>query len=38
MWAFNFKDAIVVDLNNEVNEGPAGEANNLFEIIYSVIP
>ncbi|PJF34858.1 MAG: hypothetical protein CUN49_13510 [Candidatus Thermofonsia Clade 1 bacterium] len=34
----NFKDAIVVDLNNEVNEGPAGEANNLFEIIYSVIP
>jgi ABC-type branched-subunit amino acid transport system substrate-binding protein len=34
----NFKDAVVLDLNNEVNEGPAGEANNLFEIIYSVVP
>ena len=34
----NFKDAVIVDLNNEVNEGPAGEANNLFEIIYGVIP
>ncbi|MFQ3535124.1 MAG: CARDB domain-containing protein [Aggregatilineales bacterium] len=34
----SFKDAVIVDLNNEVNEGPGGEANNLFEIIYSVIP
>ncbi len=34
----SFKDAVVVDLNNEVNEGPAGEANNLFEIIYGVVP
>lgn len=34
----SFRDAVVVDLNNEVNEGPAGEANNLFEIIYSVVP
>lgn len=34
----SFKDAVVVDLNNEVNEGPAGEANNLFEIIYAVVP
>lgn len=34
----NFKDAVIVDLNNEVNEGPNGKANNLFEIIYSVIP
>jgi branched-chain amino acid transport system substrate-binding protein len=34
----NFKDAVIVDLNNEVNEGPNGKANNLFEIIYGVIP
>ncbi len=34
----NFRDAVVVDLNREVDEGPAGEANNLFEIIYSVVP
>lgn len=34
----NFKDAVIVDLNNEVNEGPGGEANNLFEIIYGVVP
>ncbi|PJF32288.1 MAG: hypothetical protein CUN51_01275 [Candidatus Thermofonsia Clade 1 bacterium] len=33
----NFKDAVIVDLNNEVNEGPNGKANNLFEIIYGVI-
>ncbi|MDW8297720.1 MAG: ABC transporter substrate-binding protein [Anaerolineae bacterium] len=31
-----FKDAVVLDLNNEVNEGPNGEANNLFEITYNV--
>ncbi|GAB4547908.1 MAG: hypothetical protein OHK0023_09970 [Anaerolineae bacterium] len=33
-----FQDAVVVDLNKEVNEGVAGEANNIFAINYQVVP
>jgi len=36
--AGTFKDAVVVDLNREVDEGPTGEQNNLFEITYQVVP
>lgn len=32
-----FKVAIVLDLNKEVNEGAAGESNNIYEITYQVV-
>jgi hypothetical protein len=33
-----FTVAIVLDLNLQVDEGPAGEANNKPEITYNVVP
>jgi len=34
----NFTIAIVIDLNNQVDEGPSGEANNKPQFSYSVNP
>jgi subtilase family serine protease len=34
----NFTIAIVIDLNNQVDEGPAGETNNKPQFSYSVNP
>lgn len=33
-----YTEAIVIDLNSEVNEGPEGEANNKPTITYQVVP
>lgn len=34
----NFTVEVVVDLNSQVNEGPNGEGNNKFPVVYTVIP
>jgi len=36
--AGGFSVEVVVDLNNQVNEGPNGKANNKFPVAYTVIP
>src|SRR5262249_7853781 len=32
----NFSEAVVLDLNNQVNEGPNGKANNTFPVAYKI--
>lgn len=32
----NFSEAVVLDLNNQVNEGPNGKANNIFPVNYKI--